>query len=127
MPDLLTIGQLLSVILAAGTPGMTYYVMVRQNKQQIAHLDELHQTQIEHMKESCSKCRRNLEEKLGDIGEDLGEVSGRQKELREKTLPDAYVMRRDFDKCRAERREAETTLHRRLDTLHLPTPAKGGT
>jgi hypothetical protein len=104
---ILEIGQLLSVVVAASTPGMTYYVMARLHKQQIGH-----------MAENCKACKAALDEKLGCLDESVDELDGRQKELREKTLPDVFVKRRDLDALEKKHEREIEIVHKRIEKYH---------
>jgi len=109
--SLLEIGQFFSIILAAGTPGMTYYVMGRLHKQQIGH-----------MAENCKVCRKSLDEKIECLDETLGEVEARQKDLREKDLPDKYVKRRELEALEKKCDKEVEIVHKRIEKYH---PAAG--
>jgi hypothetical protein len=106
----LEIGQFISIILAAGTPGMTYYVMGR-----------MHKTQITNMESNCKKCRENIDEKFECLGESLGEVETRQKDLRETDLPEKYVKRRDLEALEKKHEKEIDIVHKRIDRYH-PVP-----
>lgn len=110
----LEIGQFLSIILAAGTPGMTYYV-----------IGKMHKTQITHIMENCKKCRNSLDEKIGCLDETLDNVDHRQKELREKTLPDDFVKRRELEALEKKHEKEIDIIHTRIEKYH-PVGTKGG-
>jgi len=107
---ILEIGQLVSMLLAAGTPAMTYYVMGRQHKQQIAHMEE-----------KCKTCKAGLEEKIGGLDESVEDLDGRQKELREKTLPDEFVKRRDLEALERKHEKEVDIIHQRIEKYHPAT------
>lgn len=99
--ELLAIGQMLSIVVATvGTPGLTFWVMKKMNQQN-----------IKAIKDGCVVCRGHLEEKIGCLDESVEGLDARQKELREKTLPDGFVRRRDYE------REVEV-IHRRIEKYH---------
>lgn len=104
---ILEIGQLVSVVMAASTPGMTYYVMNRLHKQQIGHMEE-----------NCKKCKASLDEKIGCLDDELDDVDQRQKELREKTLPDEFVKRRDLDALEKKHEKEVDIIHKRIEKYH---------
>lgn len=112
-----------AVATAFGTPGLTYLVMNKMQKAQISKIKELHDLQINHMQESCKNCRKGLDEKIEGLDEDLGEVSHRQKSLREETLPEKYVTRRDCEKFQKETKDALEVVHGRISGYH---PKAGG-
>ena len=105
--SLLEIGQFISIILAAGTPGMTYYVMGRQHKQQIVHMED-----------NCKKCKAGLDEKIGGLDQSVEGLDDRQKTLREKTLPDEYVKRRELDALKQQHEKEVEIIHERIDRYH---------
>lgn len=107
---ILEIGQLVSMLLAAGTPAMTYYVMGRQHKQQIAHMEE-----------KCKTCKAGLDEKINCLDETLGEVEVRQKDLRENDLPDKYVKRRDLEALERKHEKEVDIIHQRIEKYHPAT------
>ena len=106
----LEIGQFVSVLLAAGTPGMTYYVMSRQHKQQIAHMED-----------NCKKCKAGLDEKIRCLDESVEELDGRQRVLRQETLPDEFVKRRDLDSLEKKHDKEIEIIHTRIGKYHPAT------
>ena len=85
--ELLTIAQFLSVILAAaGTPGITFWVMKKMSREALSQI-----------KENCKACRAHLDEKIAGLDGTLHEAVGRQLTLREK-LPIDYVRREEFNR-----------------------------
>jgi len=122
--NLLEVGQFISILLAAGTPGMTYYVMGR-----------MHKTQLAHLTENCTKCKAGLDEKIEGLDDTLDHVEERQKQLRERTLPDEFVKRRELDSLKLQhdkdvqeikqQQEKEVDIiHKRIDRYH--PPSQGG-
>lgn len=105
--SVLEVGQLISILLAAGTPGMTYYVMSRMHKQQISH-----------MAENCKTCRASLDEKIGCLDQSVEGLDDRQKTLREKTLPDEYVKRRELEALEKKQDKEADIIHKRIDKYH---------
>jgi hypothetical protein len=109
--ELLAIGQMLSIVVAAvGTPGVTFWVMKRMTQQN-----------LDAMKSGCVVCRGHLEEKIGGLDGSVEELDGRQKELREKTLPHEFVMRRDFEALEKKHDKEVDVIHKRIAKYH---PAK---
>ena len=108
--SLLEIGQFISIIIAAGTPGMTYYVM-----------EKAHKTQVKNMADHCKKCRESLDEKIGGLDEELDSVQSRQKDLREKTLPDEFIKRRDLEALEKKHEKEIDIVHKRIDRYQPPT------
>jgi hypothetical protein len=110
--EALVIGQMISIVLAAvGTPGVTFYVMKRMNKQS-----------LEAIKAGCVVCRGHLEEKIGCLDGEVDELGKRQKTLREETLPDKYVRSEFCRNCRKERQEEDQRLHDRISGKHPGGP-----
>jgi len=108
MGEVLAIGQMLSIIVAAvGTPGVTFWVMKKMTQQN-----------IEAMRAGCVVCRGRLEEKIGGLDESVEELDVRQKELREKTLPDEFVKRRDLDALEKKHEKEVEIIHRRIEKYH---------
>lgn len=105
--SLLEIGQLISVMLAAGTPGMTYYVMMR-----------LHKTQISHMEKNCNRCRAEIDSKMTSFETELDDMQGRQHELREKVLPDKFARLRDVDALKVVHEKDVEIIHKRIGKYH---------
>jgi hypothetical protein len=110
----LEIGQFLSIILAAGTPGMTYYV-----------IGKMHKTQITHIMENCKTCRNSLDEKIGCLDGSVENLEDRQKALREKTLPDEFVRRRELEALEKKHEKEIDIIHSRIEKYH-PVGTKTG-
>jgi len=109
--NLLEVGQFVSILLAAaGTPGMTYLVMARLHKQQIVN-----------MAESCKACRKSLDDKIENLDEVVGVLDVRQKDLREKDLPDNYVKRRDIEALEKKCDREVEIVHKRIEKYHPGT------
>lgn len=108
--SILEVGQLISILLAAGTPGMTYYVMSRMHKQQISH-----------MAENCKMCRAGLDEKIGCLNESVEELDSRQRVLRQETLPDEFVKRRDLEAMEKKHEKEVEIIHKRIEKYHPAT------
>jgi hypothetical protein len=85
--ETLMLVQFFSIILAGfGTPGLTFWVMKRMSREALVQI-----------KENCSKCKLQIDEKISGIGDTLHETVGRQISLREK-LPIDYVRRDEFNR-----------------------------
>lgn len=108
--NLLEVGQFVSILLAAGTPGMTYYVMGRLHKQQIIN-----------MAANCRTCRKSLDDKIEDLDEVVGVLDVRQKDLREKDLPDNYMKRRDMEAVEKKVDKEIEIVHKRIEKYHPGT------
>jgi hypothetical protein len=109
--ELLAIGQMLSIVVAAvGTPGVTFWVMKRMTQQN-----------LDAMKAGCVVCRGHLEEKIGCLDGSVEELDGRQKELREKILPDEFVKRRDLDALEKKHEKEVEVIHKRIEKYHPAT------
>lgn len=110
----LQIAQVLSIVLAAiGTPGITYKVLMK-----------LHENQMSAFKVQCAACKTALKDELNNLDGEVNGLCSRQKTLREETLPEKYVPRREFDACRSEhdlcrndRKSHEGELFRRVGAL----------
>jgi hypothetical protein len=105
--SLLEIGQFVSVLLAAGTPGMTYYVMSR-----------LHKQQIDYMAQNCKTCKASLDEKIGCLDQSVDDLDGRQKTLREQDLPENYVKRRELEALEKKQEKEVEIIHKRIERYH---------
>jgi hypothetical protein len=85
--ELISLAQLFSILLASfGTPGLTFWVMKKMSKEALVQI-----------KENCSKCKLQIDEKISDLDGTLHETVGRQISLREK-LPIDYVRRDEFNR-----------------------------
>jgi hypothetical protein len=85
--DIIMVAQLFSIMIAAcGTPGLTFWVMKKMNRESLCRI-----------KENCSKCKLQIDEKISDLDGTLHEAVGRQISLREK-LPIDYVRRDEFNR-----------------------------
>lgn len=115
--SVLQIAQLVSIVLAAiGTPGITYKVIMK-----------LHESQMKAFQMQCSSCKAALKQELSCLGEEVDSLQGRQKTLREETLPsmsDKFVTRREHEACRNEheacrndRKSHEGELFKRVGAL----------
>lgn len=83
--DIIMVAQLFSIVIAAcGTPGLTFWVMKKMNRESLSQI-----------KENCAKCKLQIDEKFSDLDGTLHEAVGRQLVLREK-LPIDYVRRDEF-------------------------------
>ena len=83
--DIIMIAQLFSILLAAcGTPGLTFWVMKKMSTEALCQI-----------RENCSRCKLQIDEKISDLDGSLHEAVGRQITLREK-LPIDYVRRDEF-------------------------------
>jgi hypothetical protein len=121
------VGELASIITAVatavGTPGLTWLVMNKMQKIQISKIKELHDLQITHMQDSCKTCRKNMDDKIEDLDENVKAVETRQRELREVELPERYVRRKECENCQRGLKEQVEISHRRISEYH----PKGGT
>lgn len=104
MLDFAAIASVVSAI--TGSVGTSWWILSRIFKVQVSHLKELHKQQMELM-----------DQRLGGLEDDVEEMCKRQKTLREETLPNLYVMRREMERCQADRKEVETTLFRKVNTV----------
>lgn len=113
----LQIAQLVSIVLAAiGTPGITYKVIMK-----------LHESQMKAFQTQCSSCKAGLKHELESLGSEVDTLQGRQKTLREETIPsmpDRFITRREHEACRAEheacrtdRKSHENELFNRVGSL----------
>jgi len=103
----LEVAQLVSIILAAGTPGMTYYVMMRVARDQIKHIEQ-----------NCVKCRREIDNRIEAIDCELDGVQTRQHELREKDLPEKFARHRDVEAVKTLHEKDVEIIHKRIDRYH---------
>ncbi|MEW6385891.1 MAG: hypothetical protein AB1491_00020 [Thermodesulfobacteriota bacterium] len=85
--EVVVVAQVISIVVAAlGTPGLTFWVMKKMNREALFHI-----------KENCKACRAHLEEKIGSHEDRLEKAEERQRKLREK-LPIDYVRRPEFER-----------------------------
>jgi hypothetical protein len=106
--ELLAIGQMLSIVVAAvGTPGVTFWVMKKMNQQS-----------LKAIKDGCVVCREHLEEKIGGLDESVEGLDARQKTLREKILPDEFVKRRELNALEKKHEKEVEIIHRRIEKYH---------
>lgn len=106
----------LAMVTALGTPSLTYGVMRKMAKDQVRQLGEITKLEIGHIKE-----------RVDNLDEEMFTLCNRQKELRETTLPEKYVQRRDCEKCKEERREEDQRLHDRISGKSSHSHPIGGT
>jgi hypothetical protein len=109
MADYLALIQTFSMLMAAGTPGMTYYVINRMHKAQILSLQE-----------NCKNCRKTLDDKIAGLDESTEFIELRQKELREEILPDDYVKRRELEALAKTHEKDIQVVHKRIDRYYHP-------
>lgn len=65
---------------------------------------------------------KSVMERIGYLDNELDDVEVRQKDLREDTLPDKYVTRREHESCKKDRQSHEGELFSRVGALER----KGG-
>jgi hypothetical protein len=72
--EVMNLVQLFSIVLAAcGTPGLTFWVMKKMSREALFQI-----------KENCSRCKLQIDEKISGLDGTLHEAVGRQISLREK-------------------------------------------
>jgi hypothetical protein len=60
---------------------------------------------------------KSVVDRLYELNVELDVIEIRQKSLREETLPERYVARRDYEACKASREKHEDELFNRVGTL----------
>lgn len=120
--DFMTVIQSVSALIAAGTPAITYYVMIRTNTVQTEALKGHMKLQEDAFNERCTRCRSELKSHLDCVDGEVEVITGRQKVLREEILPEKFVpvslCRREHDRCVKDREKAEDALWTRINQVN---------